>query len=288
MTESIYEEIKYNDEIKFILFSNYNFWESTIAETILDSPWIDIITYNLNFLHKGKTSVYKKLKNIAETKGTSIRIVFNKSTFKKIDEKLFDESFKNLIPCFQSNNNHAKMFLSKNLAYIGSANYSLGSDKNIESGVLISNSKLIKKLRSKFVTTIASSSKLLYFPKIYNEFNFINRIIESLEVIEEHIVKNKILENEDCYVKIADLRFISDINKFAIKMNFHPFNVEYDWETLMENVEKKIVSTQEIYEYRKYALQVEFYLKTLKIDLINKFHTEGGVSEIYNKLGLIE
>lgn len=90
MSESIYEEIKYNDEIKFVLFSNYNFWESTIAETILDSPWIDIITYNLNFLHKGEKSVYEKLKNIAETNGTSIRIVFNKSTFKEVDKELFE------------------------------------------------------------------------------------------------------------------------------------------------------------------------------------------------------
>lgn len=109
------------------------------------------------------------------------------------------------------------MFLSKNLAYIGSANYSLGSNKNIESGVIISDSELIKKIRKNFVTTVASSSKLLYFPKIYNDFTFINRIIEYLEIIEENIVKDKILENGDCYSKIADLRFIGDINKFAKK-----------------------------------------------------------------------
>ena len=287
MNESIYEEIKYNDEIKFILFSNYGFWESTFSKTLLDSHWIDIITYNLNFLHKGGSSVYKQLKNLAELNGTEIRIIFNKSTWKDIDDKLFDDSFKNHIACFQSENNHAKLFLSKNLAYIGSANYSKGSNNNIESGVIITNSKMINQLRRNFFTTIASKSNLLYIPKIYNEFTFIDDILDSLEFIENQINRNQFLNNEDNYGRIAELRYLSNINKFSSKMNLKTFDSTYNWMIFMKKLEDNNVAKEDMFNFRKYSLQVEFYLKTLKIELIKIFQDQGGISEVYGKSGLI-
>ena len=60
-----------------------------------------------------------------------------------------------------SESNHAKIISTENIAYVGSANFTQGSMKNFEAGVIIRNKGIVKGINSSFQELWGSSDKFI-------------------------------------------------------------------------------------------------------------------------------
>lgn len=139
-----YQEIDLGNNNKLIFFQNWDFWDKILPSSVLESERIDIVTYNFNFKHQQEKSVYNKLLSLAE-KGVYVRLFYSPEAIQK---GLIDDIFGNEILCVELPNNHCKIFVSDNKAYIGSANFSLGSNNNYECGFFTENKEVIDKIRT--------------------------------------------------------------------------------------------------------------------------------------------
>ncbi len=58
-------------------------------------------------------------------------------------------------------NNHAKIFLTNKLCYIGSSNFSSGSNSNYECGTIVCNPLILEEIREKFFKHLEDNGQLL-------------------------------------------------------------------------------------------------------------------------------
>lgn len=84
-------------------------------------------------------------------------------------DRLSPENFKSNPEVSFNFDNHAKIIGTENIVYIGSANYSDESADNIESGTIITDRDVIKRIYSEFFPVVINES-IPYFEDIFNEF----------------------------------------------------------------------------------------------------------------------
>jgi hypothetical protein len=186
----MYSEITISKETKLILYQNYDFWNKVISENIEPCDDITIITYNFNFTNYGKNSFFELLISLLE-KGCNVRLIYSKSNGTN-EINGFINKFGIISEC---KDNHSKIFFSNKFAYMGSSNFSYGSNNNIENGFITTNKKIVSQF-NKFVLPIYSSTALCWkvIPEIIpvnDEMKQIQNCIEKLETLRKKIEDKK-------------------------------------------------------------------------------------------------
>ncbi len=185
----------------------HNFTE--VLESFCDSSRIAISTYNIS------TSDNSLLNKIIDSHPSMSIIILNipgrfenYTTGKaRLKARNVINSYCNLVSALNFNlnlrilfnfKNHAKIIVTDNLAYIGSANYSSESKDNFECGVVFNDVDICSQIYEKLFMAIASSSidytptaKIRFFTKKYQEFteiyqNLTAELHDSLYTLIDH------------------------------------------------------------------------------------------------------
>ena len=178
----MYKEIDIGNNCKIVLFWRYDFWTKILDKVKDTTESIDIVTYNFRFEDQRGHSFYNKLLTIAE-KGIRIRLMYSPSVS---HDEFCDDLFGDEILCVSVPHNHSKIFISDTLAFIGSANFTLGSDNNCECGFLTENRELIQKLRVELINSGIFSKMdfdIISEPCIHDPLSLVQDVIKDLEKV---------------------------------------------------------------------------------------------------------
>lgn len=178
---------------KVVFFKETNFWNEILEKCKMGTKSIDIATYNFNFRDKYERSFYKELSNLADL-GINIRLLYSKMNFSNKDKLEVEEIFKNFVLCARLETNHSKIFVTDDFAFIGSANFSFGSNNNYECGVLFSDKEIITQVRTFFGGELLEKSEFTNVPECLDPFVFFPRILNVVEVL------SKIERKEELYI----------------------------------------------------------------------------------------
>lgn len=220
-------------------------------EQIRDTNHIFISTYNFNFIDKGEETAYKMLKDAA-LKGVLVTLVY---ALEK-DGVLPDEEFIKLIKCIkmdnENNKNHSKLIILDSVAYIGSANFTNGSDFNYEVGTLLFDKTDINKLRMIFIELFISNKKSHYlrhplglevlYSIFYNleelfdlvEKNLINSNEAKKQIVE--IISSNFYELEEIYGVFYNQDIINFLKKIKLKIDTKTDLSQVEIEDLIYNL----------------------------------------------------
>lgn len=170
-------EFSATGKVRFGITHGNSFLFKFIEECAKNSDWIDISTFSLNLAYTESGSIARKLFDLREKKENAgnkldIRIICGIPT--RLDDVLdeipiTENSILTYIGDYTLNAivyqlyhekndlNHSKMILSENLAYIGSLNF--GSSKSYETGIIIEDSNIIRKIRTDLFDHLVSKSE---------------------------------------------------------------------------------------------------------------------------------
>lgn len=281
----MYKEIDLGNNNTLVLFCDEDFWSRLIPNYFEDSNTIDIVTYNFNFIHKNERSFYNKLIELSQ-KGVGIRLLYAKSTFSKLNDIEIEDIFKQSIICANLENNHAKIFVSDTVAFIGSANFSIGSNTNYECGIIIRDEDTINKISEEFVTELFKRSELINIP--YLIMNDPMRTVLLLEYTIDKI-NNIIYEGEDLRKSknidlIFKLRFYDDIKDVLEKIGIC-FNSLFDLYLILRMLsqEEDLVDVQYNFikdEIKNYICELKVVIKKVKDYLTMSYKEKGRIDTL--------
>jgi phosphatidylserine/phosphatidylglycerophosphate/cardiolipin synthase-like enzyme len=263
-------------EGKVIFFKESNFWNYLLERCYGKTKAIYIATYNFNFRDKYERSFYKQLSKLANL-GVDVNLLYSKMTFSDEDKLEIEEIFKNFVLCAKLTTNHSKLFIADDFAFIGSANFSFGSNNNYESGVIFSNKEIISEIRRFFVEELLDKSEFTNVPECFDPFDLLPRILSAVEEL------SKIERKEDLYIDktretIPELRYLDDIEKYLEELGY-PVPKHFDWYQLyMQLYEEKHVPDIIFRSFKNYLHELSSYL----IDVTTY------VNEQYESIGRIE
>ncbi|WP_391732179.1 phospholipase D-like domain-containing protein, partial [Streptomyces sp. NPDC014685] len=180
--DSMLKEIPFQ-EGKVIFFKEANFWNTMLERCRKDTKSIFIATYNFNFRDKYEKSFYRELSNLANL-GIDVRILYAKMSFAKEDTLEIEEIFKKFVLCAELPTNHSKIFIADNFAYIGSANFSFGSNTNYECGVIFNNIEVITEIRKLYGRELLEASEFKNVPEIIDPFIFLPMTLKIVEKVD--------------------------------------------------------------------------------------------------------
>ncbi|WFA09594.1 phospholipase D-like domain-containing protein [Tissierella sp. Yu-01] len=281
----MYKEIDIGNDNSLILFYRENFWDKLIPTYFNNSRNIDVITYNFNFSHKEEKSFYNKLKELAD-KGVEIRLLYSKMTYSKTEELEIEEIFKGFVLCAELPENHAKIFVSDNVAFMGSANFSLGSNNNYESGILIRDTNIIKKIRREFVGELLEMSEFKNVPERWDDpFHHILGLKNCIDAIY-CLMDNK----ENFYIDknrelIPQLRAWSYIEKIALKLGI-TFRHHFDWEEFYYKIyDNCYIEEQDYYLFKDYIIKFRDVIENLADYFVESYEEKGRLTTL-NELNI--
>jgi hypothetical protein len=271
----MYKEINIGNNNSLVLFHQENFWEKIIPDCFSKSDSIDVITCNFNFINKEEQSFYKKLRDLAN-KGVNIRLLYAKMTDAPSDKPEIEEIFKNFVLCAELPQNNSKMFLSNEVAFIGSANFSLESNKNYESGVIIRDTNTIKNIRRDFVGTLLDLSEFTNIPGIGNDPDyFISSLKKDVDNICSFMNDRSNLYIDKNREVIPQLRYWDYVKATAIKVGVK-FEHEFDWEEFYYKLYKGItIEDNDYVAFKDYIIEFKQVLKELSNVLIKSYEENG-------------
>ncbi|MFE4242558.1 phospholipase D-like domain-containing protein [Peribacillus butanolivorans] len=271
----MFKEIPFQ-EGKVIFFKESNLWNDLLERCKKGTKSIYIATYNFNFKHKYERTFYRELSKLANS-GVHVNLLYAKMNFSNEDKLEIEEIFENFVLCAELPTNHSKIFLADDFAYIGSANFSFGSNNNYESGVIFSNKEIISEIRRFFGEELLEKSEFKNVPDCFDPFEFLPRILNAVDEL------NKIKRKEDLYVgeikhAIPELRYLDDIEKHLEDLGY-PVPIHFDWWQLYEQLyEGKHVPDIIFRNFKSYLHILSPYL----VDVITF------ISEQYESIGRIE
>lgn len=277
----MYKEIDLGNNNSLVLFHYEEFWNKIIPHNFEDSERIDIITYNFNFIHKNGRSFYNKLKKLSE-KGVDIRLLYAKNTYSNSDNIEIEEIFKQSILCANLPENHAKIFISDTIAFIGSANFSIGSNNNYECGTIIRDIDTIEKIRREFITQLLEVSEFTNIPhSVHNDpMNHVLWVEDAINKINSIISEKKNLENAESMDLISKLRFYDDIKDIAEKLGIsfsHGFDL---YGILLRPYEEEYLTYEEYNLFKDYICKLETVIKKMKNYLIKSYDENGRINTL--------
>ncbi|MFJ7185578.1 phospholipase D-like domain-containing protein [Lysinibacillus xylanilyticus] len=171
---------------------------SEVIDDFKNADFVYIVTYNISrndetLLEKIKeaplTAKVKIFTNIPQRYNEYYNEWARNKASEQIDNyitKLDPEKFKEKFQSFFVFDNHSKIIMTNNIAYIGSANYSSESARNIESGVIFDEAHVILQIKN-IVDEIITNSSVPYYA--YNLFSLIF-LTRELEVLKTRINKD--------------------------------------------------------------------------------------------------
>lgn len=245
-----------------------------VVDDFYNAKYIDIVTYNIS---QRQDELLDYLREVGKY-DIPIRIITNipnrweeyyskdavekaKKNMEMYQHKLKPESIGKLTEVFFNFNNHAKIILTNNIIYWGSANFSDESKNNYECGTLSKDKEFIEYIHNSLIPDILSDcvnyykhNYVEYMYKIYNSKSVIHNIFEeaynlfyivdddNFEEIEEIHLRDKIsikkfLENltekiEEIKCALLEIIFeleeeyLQEVKKFRInfKNDIHKLN----------------------------------------------------------------
>ena len=269
--EIVIKEIPFH-EGKVIFFKESNFWNDLLEKCKRGTKTIYIATYNFNFKDRYEKTFYRELSKLANL-GIDINLLYSKMNFSNEDKLEIEEIFKNFVLCAELPTNHSKIFIADDFAYIGSANFSFGSNNNYESGVIFSNNEIIKEIRKYYCEVLLDNSEFTNIPECADPFDFLPLIINAVEVL------NKIERKEDLFTDkkhaLGGLRYIDDLEKNFEVMGF-PVPAQFDWYELYMNLyDEKHISDNVFREFKIYLHVLYPYLLDIKNYLKEQYESIG-------------
>jgi phosphatidylserine/phosphatidylglycerophosphate/cardiolipin synthase-like enzyme len=188
--------------------------------------------------------------------------------------------------CAKLTTNHSKLFIADDFVFIGSANFSLGSNNNYESGVIFSNKEIISEIRKFFCGELLNESEFTNVPECFDPFDFFPIILSAVEEL------SKIERKEDLYIDkireiIPELRYLDDIEKYLEKLGY-PVPIHFDWlQFYMQLYEGKHVPDIIFRRFKSYLHELSSYL----IDVttyVNEQYKSIGRIELLKRIGVIK
>lgn len=222
------EEIPFEDG-KIVFIKEANFWQDILERCKKETKSIDIATYNFNFNNKYEKSFYTKLSELADL-GVEIRLLYSLMTFSKEDKLDIEEIFKNFVLCAHLPENHSKIFITNDFAFIGSANFSFNSDKNYECGVIFTNKEIISKIRRVYGLNLLEVSEFKNVPQAYfSPFVMLPTVIQAVEKLNG-VEKKENLYEYQFQETIPLLRYLDDMERDLKKIDYTiPRDIDW-WE----------------------------------------------------------
>lgn len=179
--KQVYREIDLGLGNKLIFFRNIDFWNTILPKSVKESEFLDIVTYNFNFEEQSGNTMYNRLLSLAD-KGISIRLFYSSKVSK---DSLIDHFFDSEILAVRFPMNHSKICLSTKCAFIGSANFSHGSENNFECGFLTENKDVIDRIRTEIINSLIWKNQLeiITLPEIFDPLELTRQICKDISAI---------------------------------------------------------------------------------------------------------
>jgi hypothetical protein len=270
-------------EGRVIFFKEVNFWDN-LLENCNNTKFVYIATYNFNF-NQYEKSFYKKLAELAN-RGVEVYLLYSKMTYAKEDKLEIDEIFENFVLCAHLEGNHSKLFITEEFAFIGSANFSFGSNDNYESGVIFTNKEIIKEIRKYYGEELLENSEFTNVPETFDPFDFLPGILHRMEELSMLETKED-LYNSDMKFAIVDLRFVDELEKHLEKLGY-PVPAHFNWwELYMLLYEEKSISDHMFHDFKKYLKELVPYLVKVTSYIKDQYETVGRV-ELLKRIKVIK
>ncbi len=196
---------------------------------------IRIITYNIS-----KNERYDALMDSLKNVGADIQLITNvpsrmkeyfdtsaghgmrstaRNNLRIYISKLDPDGFSSRFTPFFNVNNHAKLIGTENIVYIGSANYSNESAKNIEAGILIEDKDFIRELYADFFDKVQSES-LSYFDENFSAFRlFVLALHAKFSHHHHKMMEDLYTDYERTKLVVADSVFIDTSDLEALYLD---------------------------------------------------------------------
>ena len=271
-------------EGKVIFFKESNFWDDMLGRCNSKTKDIFIATYNFNF-NQYEKSFYRKLSHLANL-GVSVKLLYAKMTYAAQDKLEVEEIFKNFVLCAQLPTNHSKLFITDDFAFIGSANFSFGSNNNYECGVIFDNKEIISEIRKFYLGGLLEESDFTNIPDIIDPLGFLPRILSVVEELNKIEIKEELNSNEAREL-IPELRYLNDIDKHLEKLGY-PVLKNFDWwHFYMQLYEKKYVPDIAFQEFKNYLHELSQYLIEVTAFIDEQYKTIGRI-ELLKQIKIIK
>lgn len=266
-------------EGKVVFFKESNFWDDLLERCNKETKAIYIATYNFNF-NQYEKSFYQRLSDLANL-GVEINLLYAKMTYADEDKLKIDEIFKNFVLCAQLTTNHSKLFITDDFAFIGSANFSFGSNNNYECGVLFDNKEIISSIRNIYLRELLEESNFTNIPHCFDPFDFLPKITSAVETLKQ-VEKVNDLYIDKTRETIPELRYLDDIEKHLDKLGY-PVPSQFNWWPFyMKLYDKKLVTIIEFNKFKDYIHQVSQYLKEVTVFINEQYKTIGRIQLLKN------
>ncbi|KGR89717.1 hypothetical protein CD30_15665 [Ureibacillus massiliensis 4400831 = CIP 108448 = CCUG 49529] len=276
------EDISFHDG-KVVFFKESNFWDELLSRVTRKTGTIYIATYNFNF-NQYPRSFYEKLAGLANV-GVDVRLLYATMTNATSDNLEIEEVFKNFVLCAQLEANHSKLFITDDFAFVGSANFSFGSNRNYESGVIFKNKEIVEKIAKYYRSVLLENSEFINVPQSMDPFGFLSGLLSATEDLRKRELEE--LYEEKIREIIPELRFLDDLKKYFNELNYI-VPPEYDWfKFYMQLYNEEQVYNVQFEEFKSYLDDAHDYL-THAISFINEQYRTIGRLELLKKAKVIK
>ncbi|MDN3233422.1 hypothetical protein [Priestia megaterium] len=256
---------------------------------------ISTLNFNLTNSQRGPGSLYSIITELGK-KDVYISIDFTLDQCKTIEDYSTTEIGKVAL-LNKLDNNHSKVFLSSYYLHIGSANFSLGSEKNFECGVTLNNKEFLSKFEKEFFVEFINTQNSLWFSSpIITESAIARDVLNSIDYFFDIIVISEYYEKEEVTNKLRRILFNSSkkhldnlmYNDLTIYQE-HGHDASYitfDIEDFNYKIkyDKDSIDDDTIEEFIQYLKELNDFLVAAEAD-ISEYYSEHGVNDKRYLLG---
>ncbi|NHN33124.1 phospholipase D-like domain-containing protein [Paenibacillus agricola] len=272
-------------EGKVVFFKEANFWGEVLDQCKKETKAIFIATYNFNFQSKYEKTFYRELSKLADL-GIDISLLYSKMTYSEKDKLEVEEIFKNFVLCAELVSNHSKLFIADDFAFIGSANFSFGSNNNYECGVIFTDKKIISEIRKYYCEELLDKSEFTNVPEVSDPFDFFPMILKAVEKLGNVKSKEELSNNTENFI-IGDLRFIDDIERY-VEILGYPVPSEFDWWPIYMSIHDGTQISETIYQdFMSYIRVIHPYLIQVS-NYVKEQYESIGRNELMKKIGILK
>lgn len=181
--------------------------------------------------------------------------------------------------------NHSKIIIATDFAYIGSANFSFGSNNNYESGVIFKNKEIITEITKYYCEELLDKSEFTNVPECFDPFYFLPRVLNAVEKLNNIDRKDELYS--DTKHEMAELRFLDDLEENLEALGY-PVPANFDWWELYMNLyEEKHVPVFVFHKFKNYLHELSPYLANVT-NFIKEQYKSIGRNALLKKIGVIE
>lgn len=274
------------------LFKNSNNWyKNLLLPSYTEEEFIRVSTLNFNLTNaeRGPGSLYRIISDLGKN-DVFISIDFTLDQCKTVEDYSSTEIGKVAL-LSKLKDNHSKVFLSSHFLHIGSANFSLGSEKNFECGVILSDKKFLKEFEHQFFLkfidikhSLWSSSPIITESAIARDvLNTVSYFFKLISVSGYHENDEEVtlkLRRSFLHTPVEKYEnLIFDIRDFQ-EHGHDPSYISFDIKRFVNLIkyEKSGLTDDQIQEFIEYLYQIEDFLTT----------AEGKIAAHYNKHGVLD